>query len=260
MLQPLHSLQKFQDAFCGSHSRHGTETERMADARAPPLLILMRHELIIATRRSHDAQDLPTASDVPVDRQARSRHPEVRLHRPGAFHRRVHWPLDAARIRNDGLRVRRGESSLEATAAPPGGGAASGVPRRQRGLDDEELTAVVRHIARLVLEVERGHRSPISIRRFVAPHIAFDLENAERPAGSRPVAARDIGSAIFQRAGRRTGHGVVVIRELNETWSALMMTLRRGDAGGWQVVEILRAHDHRATSAGAWEGARDADS
>ncbi len=89
----------------------------------------------------------------------------------------------------------------------------AGKPRR--GLSDEEFAAAVRRVARLWLEVERGHRPPGALRGFLAPHLAYDLEHAQRPAGARPVADRDIGASRFQRLGRDKRFAVVVVREVD---------------------------------------------
>lgn len=140
-------------------------------------------------------------------------------------------PIDPARLRPGPAVV----GSAEAASLP------------QRGLRDDELAVVLRHLARLVLEVERGHRSPVAVRQFLSPHLAFDLENVRRPVRARLVASDDIGSAIFQRNGRRGGYGVVVVREVDNSWSALLMTLRRSAGGRWQVVELVRADESTAS-------------
>ncbi len=98
----------------------------------------------------------------------------------------------------------------------------------------------------MLLEVERGYRTPGVLRRFLAPHLVFDLENAERTTGAPPVAQRDIGGARFQRIGRRRGFGVVVIKEADGRWAALMLALLRDDAGAWRVVEITRPRSSAA--------------
>lgn len=115
-------------------------------------------------------------------------------------------------------------------------------PGRRRGPSDEELVALLRYFARLLLEVERGFRPPAVLRRFLAPHLAFDIEHAARPrpTGAPAVAVGDIGGVRFQRAGRRQAFGVVVIKEADASWRAMMLRLRRDDAGAWRIVEILR--------------------
>lgn len=112
--------------------------------------------------------------------------------------------------------------------------------QRPRGLTDSELAGVIRWVAHVLLEIERGHRSPAALRRFLAPHVAFDLETEQRRAGMQPVSPRDVRGARFERAGRRRGYGVVVVREPDNTWSALMMTLQRTDMGAWTITEIIR--------------------
>lgn len=113
---------------------------------------------------------------------------------------------------------------------------------RRAGPTDDELAAVLRWIVRLLLEVERGYRPTAVLRRFLAPHLLFDLESAARAPGAPSVAERDVGGARFQRIGRRRGFGVVVIKEADGQWAALMLTLVRDDAGAWRVVEITRPH------------------
>ena len=74
----------------------------------------------------------------------------------------------------------------------------------------------------------------------MAPHLFFELENAARKAGAPPVGKDDVGGSRFQRIGRRRAFGVVVIREAEGHWAALMLALLRDEAGGWRVVEITR--------------------
>ncbi len=99
---------------------------------------------------------------------------------------------------------------------------------------------MLRWIARTLLEVQAGHRPAAVLRRFLAPHLFFALDNVHRPAGAPPVGGNDIGGARFQRIGRRRGYGVVVVREAGGSWAALMFVLRRDDAGAWRVIEITR--------------------
>lgn len=121
------------------------------------------------------------------------------------------------------------------------------LPKRRPTPSEDELAAILRWLARVLLEVERGYRPAGVLRRFLAPHLLFEVENATRPAGTPPVAQGDIGGARFQRIGRRRGFGVVVIKEADGKWSALMFVLQRDDAGAWRVVEITRP---RADEAG----------
>ena len=113
-------------------------------------------------------------------------------------------------------------------------------PRLRRGPSDDELAAILRRLARLWLEVERGYRPPSVLQRFLAPHLFFELENAARKAGAPPVGKDDVGGSRFQRIGRRHAFGVVVIREAEGHWAALMLALLRDERGGWRVVEIER--------------------
>lgn len=145
------------------------------------------------------------------------------------------------------------------TREPPPGTQGKALPRR--GPTDEELAAALRFIARALLEVERGHRPASMMRRFLAPHLAFDLENASRPTNAPAVAARDVGGSQFQRVGRRRGFGVVVVRDLDRSWVALMFVLQRNDAAAWRVVEISRLRrgvtaTHGALAQGGMHAAR----
>ncbi len=65
--------------------------------------------------------------------------------------------------------------------------------RLRRGLTDEELRAVARWVVRAYLEVERGYRDVRVLRPFLAPHLYFGLENAQKRPGSVPVTTRDVG-------------------------------------------------------------------
>ncbi len=116
--------------------------------------------------------------------------------------------------------------------------------RPRRDLTDEELRAVARWVVRTQLEVERGHRPAKALRTVLAAHLYHALEHAERPAGAPAVAARDVGSASFNRLTATTGYAVVVVRETDGRWEALTVVLRRNDRGIWQFIDILRASQY----------------
>ncbi len=120
--------------------------------------------------------------------------------------------------------------------------------RLRRGLADEELRAVARWVVRAYLEVERGHRDIRMLRHFLAPHLYFALETADRRPGSRPVAAGDVGGAHFNRLGAGRGYAAVVVRDLDGRWRAVTLVLRRNDAGAWLVVDLRRIHAPSVTS------------
>jgi hypothetical protein len=111
-------------------------------------------------------------------------------------------------------------------------------------------------VARTQLEVERGHRSAKALRGVLAAHLYHGLEHAERPAGAPPVAARDIGSASFNRLTATTGFAVVVVREADGRWEALTMVLRRNSRGVWQFVDIVRASQYTAARSTGVSGRR----
>jgi hypothetical protein len=122
------------------------------------------------------------------------------------------------------------------------------IQRLRRGLTDEELRAVARWVVRAYLEVERGHRDVRVLRPFLAPHLYFALENADRRPGSAPVAARDVGGAQFNRLGAGKGYAAVVVREADGRWRAIVLVLRRDDAGTWRVIDLRRVDDSSAVS------------
>ena len=130
----------------------------------------------------------------------------------------------------------------------------TGKPRRD--LTGDELRAVTRWVARTQLEVERGQRPAKALRAVLAPHLYHALEHAERPAGAPSVAAHDIGSASFTRLTATTGYAVVVVREADGRWEALMMVLRRSVRGVWQFVDIVRASQHASIRPQDVEGRR----
>lgn len=136
------------------------------------------------------------------------------------------------------------------------GGRREQVTRRlRRDLTDEELRAIARGVVRAYLEVERGHRDVRILRPFLAPHLYFGLEQAERRPGVSPVAARDIGGAQFNRIGAGRGYAVVVVRDADGRWRAVTLVLQRNEAGSWQVVELRRIHQpedgaHRSAAVG----------
>ena len=125
----------------------------------------------------------------------------------------------------------------------------------RRGLTDEELRAVAHWVVRAYLEIERGHRDVRVLRPFLAPHLYFGLENAERRIGSAPVAARDVGGAHFNRLGAGKGYAAVVIRDLDGRWRAVTLVLRRYGAGAWQVIDLRRVDASSVMSpSGTWFG------
>lgn len=112
--------------------------------------------------------------------------------------------------------------------------------RVRRGLTDEELRAVARWVVRAYLEVERGYRDVRMLRPFLAAHLYFAVENAERRPRSAPVAARDVGGAQFNRLSAGKGYAVVVVRDADGRWRAMMLVWRRDDVGAWRVIDLRR--------------------
>ena len=125
------------------------------------------------------------------------------------------------------------------------------IQRLRRGLTDEELRAVSRWVVRAYLEVERGYRDVRVLRPFLAPHLYFGLENAERRPGSAPLAAGDVGGAHFSRLGAGKGYAAVVVRDADARWRAVTLVLRRSDAGAWQVIDLRRIQGSSAMSPSA---------
>ncbi len=120
--------------------------------------------------------------------------------------------------------------------------------RLRLGLTDVELRAVARWVVRAYFEVERGYRDVRVLRSFLATHLYFGLENADRRPGSAPVAAGDVGGAQFNRLGAGKGYAAVVVHDADGRWRAVTLVLRRNDAGGWQVIDLRRVHGSSATS------------
>lgn len=121
-------------------------------------------------------------------------------------------------------------------------------PRLRRDFTDDELRAVARWVVRTYLEIEAGHRNARALRRLLAPHLYFALDQEQRRPGARPVAVRDVGGALFNRVGAGKGYAVVVVREQTGRWSAITVVMRRSQTGSWQVVELHRVHDSPTVS------------
>ena len=113
----------------------------------------------------------------------------------------------------------------------------------RRDLSDDELRAVARLVVRTYLEVERGQRDPRVLRRFLAPQLAFDVEQRTRRPGAPPVTAGDVGGALFNRVGVRRGYAVVTVRDADCRWRAVTVVLRRTDTGAWHVTELRRINE-----------------
>lgn len=113
----------------------------------------------------------------------------------------------------------------------------------RRDLTDEELAAVARGVVRAYLEVQRGHRDVRVLRAVLAPHVYMALKKVQRPPGAAPVLGDGVGGVQFSRLGAGKGYAVVVVRDTDGRWGAVMLVLRRGDAGGWQVMDLRRLRD-----------------
>ncbi len=126
-------------------------------------------------------------------------------------------------------------------------------------LTDDQLADVVRFIARICLEVERGLRPPDHLLRLMEPRTAQRWRGKEfigRFDGG-PVQRQDIGLPRLSRLSDDHVMATITTRTQHDRWGALTLRLR-SDGRRWKVAEVQRllaaAHYRTAlTSAGSVE-------
>jgi hypothetical protein len=106
---------------------------------------------------------------------------------------------------------------------------------------DRELGDIVRYLARVCLETERGLRPPRQLTRFMDPRAALRSRTLLRLGrfDGGAIQPADIGPAHLTRYRDGTVYATVVTRTEGRRWGALSFKLREQD-GRWQIADIHR--------------------
>lgn len=105
-------------------------------------------------------------------------------------------------------------------------------------MSEQELELFGRWLARSLLEVEHGQRSPWAMERFVTPLVLRVLVRTPPRRTTAPVRAGDIGGAAVTAM---PAHAFVTVGVAapGGSWDALLIELRYL-AGRWTVVDLGR--------------------
>lgn len=113
---------------------------------------------------------------------------------------------------------------------------------------DDQLAAMIRHLARLHLEIERGQRAPEQLRPYMTPAAYLQLRSPTAPRfRDAPVQPDDLGSVHLTRLGSGTVNASVPTREQGQQHGALTMQLQATPSGKWRISELTRLDRQLAT-------------
>ena len=114
-------------------------------------------------------------------------------------------------------------------------------PRPTRAPTDRELGDMVRHLARLCLEAERGLRPVEQFTKYMDPleAVRFRRQLALGRFDGGPIQPNDVGPAHLTRYDDGTVFATVVTRTEGRRWGALSLKLRQIDQR-WQISDIHR--------------------
>ena len=114
-------------------------------------------------------------------------------------------------------------------------------PTAPRTMTPNQLRAVVYHIARTYLEVERGLRPPRQMAGYLssAEYHRHCVLQRGRLADPRPVRASDIGRVRLDAITPEQVRARLLARRDDDTWSALLVDLE-AVGRGWQVARLDR--------------------
>lgn len=123
---------------------------------------------------------------------------------------------------------------------------ATPAPTAGAGLTDDRLGGIIRYIARLCLEAERGLRSPDQLRDLMDPRTAH-LWQPDRTLGRfhpRPVLPTDIGHVRISRLSDTHVLATIVTRTDADRWAAITLRLRHR-RGRWMLTDLQRLQSNR---------------
>jgi hypothetical protein len=107
---------------------------------------------------------------------------------------------------------------------------------------DQQVAAIVRHLARKQLEIERGLRPP----EHLAPHLTpaayrlMRLRPREHFPRGGPVHPKDLSGVRLSRYPDGHVYATVSTREQDDRWGAITMQLKLGPDGRFVVSELER--------------------
>lgn len=107
---------------------------------------------------------------------------------------------------------------------------------------DRELGDILRYLARVCLETERGLRPPEQLTRFMDTRAAMRFSRTLLRLGrfeGGAIQPTDIGEAHLTRHGDGTVFATIVTRTEGRRWGALSFKLREHE-GRWQIADIQR--------------------
>jgi hypothetical protein len=107
---------------------------------------------------------------------------------------------------------------------------------------DQQVAAIVRHLARKQLEIERGLRPPEHLAAHLTPSAYRHMRLRPRehfPRGG-PVLPKDLSGVHLTRYPDGHVYATVSTREQNDRWGAITMQLKPGPDGRFVVSELER--------------------
>ena len=107
---------------------------------------------------------------------------------------------------------------------------------------DQQVAAIVRHLARKQLEIERGLRPPDHLRSHMTPaaYRVMRLRPREHFPRGGPVHPKDLSGVRLTRYPDGHVYASLSTREQDDRWGAITMQLKPGPDGRFVVSELER--------------------
>ena len=107
---------------------------------------------------------------------------------------------------------------------------------------DQQVAAIVRHLARKQLEIERGLRPPDHLRSHMTPaaYRVMRLRPREHFPRGGPVLPKDLSGVHLTRYPDGHVYASLSTREQDDRWGAITMQLKPGPDGRFVVSELER--------------------
>ena len=107
---------------------------------------------------------------------------------------------------------------------------------------DQQVAAIVRHLARKQLEIERGLRPPDHLRPHMTPaaYRVMRLRPREHFPRGGPVHPKDLSGVRLTRYPDGHVYASLSTREQDDRWGAISMQLKPGPDGRFVVSELER--------------------
>ena len=113
---------------------------------------------------------------------------------------------------------------------------------------DQQLAAMIRHLAQLHLEVERGMRPPDQLRPYMTPASYRRLRGQQgvRFRDPSPPSPEDLGPVHLSRPSPDKVLASLRTREQGDQHGALVIELGATREGRWRITELARVGHHLA--------------